>query len=235
MKMSESNYDFESGDLAEKARLLKEKLGVKEAEPQSEPVPTPEEKITNAEPESGFVQQESNDIKGSDVNWDEYELDPNYKHLYPKAVLRAVEGVPKWVATIPEFKTNSKSYSADESRMDKNGEPANLGTYLTWMSNSSEGWKIVSILSNGTGLGAVVFQRMVSILLPDPQMVQTETEVPKQTDEELAEMEKSGLEWAGQPDKSFVDEADVAADALAGEDFGDVSTEGAVEGRDVEL
>jgi len=185
-----SEIDLNSDDMKAKIAALKETLGeaIKEGEkgdsgPPVDPATT------------GHVDTDGAEIKGSDINWDDYELDPTYAHYYPRATLRETGTGIRWVVQVPEFTSASKGYSS--SGFTEKGEPKGLGDYLTWMTNSNEGWKVVGVYPNGTGFAGILLQRIVNLALPEPKLVETTATVAPVTDTELQETEDAAAVWAG--------------------------------------
>lgn len=181
----------EDNDLKAKVAELKKRLGLG--------VPPPVEELT---PEAQAAQVEEanaeNSIKGSDINWDEYELDEKYAHFYPRARFIETKQGPQWVVDLVEYFSTSKQYSAAPESKTKNGEPMNLGVFITWMTQGPEGWKVAGVYPNGSGMAAILFHRQITVSLPDPKLIETETKVETPTDTELAAEEKLGLDWAQQ-------------------------------------
>jgi len=147
---------------------------------------------------------------GRDIDWDEYDLDFNIKHLYPRAVARPIQdGSIHWIAMIDEFYTTNRAgkqhgkmvHNPNDKDPDSKTEPLNLGEFLTAMTNGPEGWKIAALLPCGSET-TVVLQRQVPYQLPDPKPLKTmdtadeEVEVP--TDEELARTEQAALDFAAE-------------------------------------
>lgn len=166
---------------------------------------------------------------GKDVDWSEYDLDFNLRHLYPEAEFRMTPQGPKWVAMVDEFfstsknwkqygKTNNSPRSLDKTET----EPTNLGEYLNDMLNSPEGWRVVSLLPLGMSDAGVLLSRRVPVVLPDPKPLKKATEVEAPKDGELQQAEDAALKFAA--------EEGIAVEAPAIEP----TTEGAVEGADVE-
>jgi len=183
--LEEKEFNFEEGELGERVKELKEKLNIENKPP---------------EPVEQQSYSEESPIKGSDINWDDYELDPSYAHLYPKAILKEIDNTVKWIAPLEEYFSISKAYSAsgyytgnDQERV---GEPLNLGEYTSWMVNSRAGWQLVAFIPNGTGQAAIIFKRRVIMKLPDPVLIEHEAHVDNPTDQELKEAEEKSIEWS---------------------------------------
>jgi len=189
MESESPAIDYKSDEIKEKIDRLKAALNIKD---EQEVELTEEAKAARLEAEV-----DGSPIQGKDINWDEYNLPDEYEHLYKKAELKNTEDGPKWVVALDEFYSASKSYTSMK-RINKKGEPESLGEYLTWMVNGPDGWRIASLLPQGTGFGAVVFQRKIPVILPDPIPLELTEEKPI-TPEELQETEDAGLAWAGLP------------------------------------
>jgi hypothetical protein len=127
-------------------------------------------------------------LSGKDVDWSEYNLDYNVKHLYPEARFQNTPQGPKWVALLDEFDTSSRDYDGKGMTRLKDGSSRHLGTFLGDMLNSPEGWKLISVLPTGSRAG-VIFQRSTPVILPDPIAIKTTTEVEAPKDEELSAIE----------------------------------------------
>lgn len=182
------NYDFESDELKEKVEALQAAL----AEEQQKQI---DEEMEHTETE----------INGSEVDWDDYELDPEFAHHYKTATFKKIGEEFRWVAKLTEFLSVSKGIGSSGFH-EKTGEPKNFGQYLTWMVNGPEGWRIAQIWSNGSGQASALLQRVVAVALPDPAPVLVTTEVEAPDDAELTEIEDKSLAWAGaengQPDSN---------------------------------
>lgn len=199
--------DFSAEGMAEKIAKLQELITTEQLTPEAQAAR--EEAAIDAPDE----------IKGSDVDWDDYELDPNFAHYYPRAVFKESGDGPKWLVSISEFKSDSKPFRAS-GHLDKNGEPRELGDYLTWVTNGPEGWRIAQVMDNGTGFAGVLFQRQVLLALPDPVSIALEDEISLPSDEELAETEDKSLAWAGLSPEEAAEEA---ANYVEGEDHRGIS------------
>ncbi len=128
-----------------------------------------------------------------------YDIEPSIAHLYERATVEDTPQGPRWVCVIDEFYTASKAFNG--TGMGPDGHPKNLGEYVTQMTNSAEGWKIATFFPNGSGLGAVMFQRKTKIGLPTPMLLATETAVEAPSDTELQAVEDAATQWAGQADE----------------------------------
>lgn len=152
-------------------------------------------------------QQEQKVPLGSDVKWDEYDLDANLAHLYPQAQLRVVPGQeeqgPQWIVQLDEVMTDERSskpqFNKDGSvARDKKGQPLGAGEFITEMLNGPDDWSLLSMLPGSTGRLIMIFKRKRVIALPMPQPLKKETEVEPPTDPELKQVEGAALDWAAQ-------------------------------------
>lgn len=134
---------------------------------------------------------------GKDVDWSEYNLEFNVRHLYPQATFRDTPEGPKWVAMVDEFYSLERSWMSHR-KSSSDGNPMNLGEYLNDMLNSPEGWRIISILPGSTGRVGILLQRQVPVILPDPTPLKKETEVEAPTDVELQRTEDAALAFASE-------------------------------------
>jgi hypothetical protein len=221
-------YDFMEGDLGAKVRQLKEKLA------EAGLVPKPDEGTARTPDE---IQKDAGPLKGSDVDWDAFDLDPNYAHFYSQSQFTVTAQGPKWVVVIDEYESAEKPYNG--KGVNKLGAPNGLGAYVTSKVNSPPDrgvgpWKLAAILPATMGNGAVVLVRKVPIVLPDPKLLETETKVDAPTPDELAETDDAATKWA-EPDGSSgplpadLGPAPRAARALADQIAGEV-----LEGPDTE-
>lgn len=134
-------------------------------------------------------------ITGKDVDWSEYDIPYNLRHLYPKAVYRETPQGPKWIAVVTEFYSTERAAGGDLKRVDSLGEPINLGAFLTQQVNGSDGWKIAGLLPGSIGRIQVLLQREVPYPLPDPLPLQKATEVEPPSDGEILAADAAGLAW----------------------------------------
>ncbi len=141
-------------------------------------------------------------MTGEDVDWSEYDLDYNVRHLYPRAAFRQTGQGPKWVAMLDEFFTTEKDTRSHGKEVNAPGtvdgtekEPQNLGEYLTQMVNGREGWRIAALLPGGTGRVSVVMQKQSPYVLPDPIPLKKDAEVAVPTEPELQQVEDSAIEF----------------------------------------
>jgi hypothetical protein len=189
-----------------KLRKLMDKLGINPPQMEAGPqTADPADPVAPLEPEAP-------------IDWSTFNLDPGIAHLYPKSRLEETPEGPRFVALIDVFEFVTDSYKK-------------LGGRVTDMVNGSERWRIATVYGNGSGFGVVMFTRTVPMVLPVPEKLKTEAELPPpQTDEELAAAEKAALNWIakeGQVTEAetvlvpLANEAsEVAAKALDGPDFG---------------
>lgn len=154
--------------------------------------------------------------KGSDVNWDEYDIPFALKERYKEAIYRETPQGPKWVVMQDEFDSSTREWGAKGAAPRKDGTHPNLGTFLNEMLNDGKGWRAIAI-QPVSGQAGVLLQRQVPYILPDPVRLQQDTEVAAPSDPELAAAEDAALSF-------MQSEGLKASDALAGEDFGDPAT-----------
>lgn len=226
-------YDFGAGDLGTKVAQLKKSLKAAGLAPAEEG-----EQATEGAPPVPPAEA----LKGSDIDWSEFDLDPNYAHFYPQATFTVTGQGPKWVVVINEYETFEKPYAKRKDKdgrpaMDKAGMPLNLGDYITSRLSSPPDagcgpWKLGALLPGTMGNGAVMLQRQVPIVLPDPKMLETETKAAPTTDEGLAETDAAATAWAaeGVPTEAEVEGArDAEAPSIAEQIASDV-----IDGPDTE-
>lgn len=151
------------------------------------------------------AENEGETATGKDVDWSEYDLPYNLKHLYPQATVRMTEKGPKWVVMITEFRSTERSFKqfdrpVNSPYRDRSNnvlqEPLNLGEYLNDMLNGPEDWHLVSVMPSGMGSVGVLLRRQVPTLLPDPVRLKQTTEVAAPRDVELTRMEEAALDFA---------------------------------------
>lgn len=142
---------------------------------------------------------------GKDVDWSEYDLQYDIKHLYPMAQFRETPQGPKWVVMVDEFFSTEKMWRGHGKKnnrpnaLDKTEtEASNLGEYLGDMLNGPEGWQVTSLLPGSTGMVGVLLRRPVPVVLPDPKLLQKETEVVPPSDPELQRVEEAALAFAAE-------------------------------------
>lgn len=140
-------------------------------------------------------------IDGKDVDWSEYELEFNMRHLYPKARFMNTPQGPKWVVMIDEFYSTEKEFKQHGQDCFTPGsqetmkEPRNAGEYLGDMLNSPEGWRLISMLPSSTGRIGLVLQRQAPMALPDPKEIKKTTEVDAPSDPELQRTEDAAMKF----------------------------------------
>lgn len=145
----------------------------------------------------------------SEANFNGKWVDPRLLHLYQRAKLEHTAQGDKWVVELTEYFTATKPYGSSPASVNKNGEPKNLGEYITMVINNPEGWVLFNVLPNGAGMGVAVFKRVLRQALPDPEELTTQTEVPELEETEIEKMAEAALRWeAGNTD----DNADLEAD-----------------------
>ncbi len=131
--------------------------------------------------------------KGSDVDWSEYDLHPDLRHLYPQAEYRETDQGPKWVYMADEFYSTEREWRSYEttvaSRIRAGSENLNLGKFLNDMLNGPDGWRLVLSLPGTTGRVGVLLQRKFPFLLPDPLPLKKSTEVEAPSDPELERLD----------------------------------------------
>lgn len=175
------------------------------------PSPAPGEDKLVARPAEGATA-----LPGKDVDWSEYDLDYNVKHLYPNARYQNTPQGPKWVALVDEFYSTTKDWRGTNMVNGPRGpktEPQNLGAFLGDMLNGPEGWNLISVLPASGGQAGVLLRREVPVLLPDPKPLETKTVVEAPKDEELAKVQAAGDAFAAEA--GTVDEVQAGQDAEA--------------------
>jgi hypothetical protein len=174
---------------AEKLAALKEKLKKFTARAEEQPVEAaPTEEETKAPVN-----------EGKDVDWSEYDLDFNVRHLYPQAKFRMTPQGPKWVVLVDEFLSTTRNFGSHgktvKALKGDGEEPLNMGEYLGNLLNSPEGWRLVSVLPMSGGQAGIMLQRAVPVVLPDPVPLKKETEVEAPVDAELKTVEDAALDF----------------------------------------
>ena len=189
-------FDFGAGELGEKVKKLKDTLVERNLLPQGS-VPTGEGAVEPTTEDGQPMPGEP--LKGSDVDWSEFDLDLNYAHFYPRSTWTVTGEGPKWVVVIDEYLSAEKPYNA--TGVDKKGDPKNLGQFITSKINSPPDmgtgpWQVATVLPATMGNGAVLFTRKVPIVLPDPKPLEKETKVEAPTTEELTAEDDAAAKWA---------------------------------------
>lgn len=216
--------ELQSNDPEVAARLkrLKEKLGIEAApgastaaevvdsivaEPEAEKMPGEDQ-----QPEE-FAVAAPKEITGQDVDWSNFDLDPNLAHLYPLAKFTPTLEGPKWVALLEVIEFESAEFKVSKAAQ-KQGKKS-LGDITTERINGSERWRIATVLSSGPGFGTVMFTRTVKIVLPDPRELRTEAELPAApTDPELQQAEDAALGWIEEQGQEQEKQADILTDLV---------------------
>lgn len=185
-------FDFGKGNLAEQVKQLRATL----AERGIAPPPAQEAPASEGAPKP----EQKEGLKGSEMDWSEFDLQPGYAHFYPRAEFTVTTQGPKWVVVIEEYESFEKSYNG--TGQDKKGNPRGLGDYITSRLNGPPDagcgpWKLAAILPGTMGNGAVVLVRKVPIVLPDPVLLEKETKVEAPTEKELSETDDAAVAWAG--------------------------------------
>lgn len=132
--------------------------------------------------------------EGKDVDWSEYDLDYNVRHLYPRAAFRETPEGPKWVVVLEEFVSSERSFGSHDQKT-SSGEFKNVGQYLNEMLNSPEDWKVVSLLPTSVGRVGVLLRKATIAVLPDPKPLKKVTEVPAPADPELEREQDAALKF----------------------------------------
>lgn len=133
-------------------------------------------------------------VTGADVDWSEYDLEFNLRHLYPRATLRETPEGPRWVVMLDEFFTTARNWDSHGKRT-RGNEPLNLGEYLGDMVNSPEAWRPITFLPDSYGRAGVLLHRQVPMVLPNPKPLEKTTEVEPPRDPELQEVEDAALDF----------------------------------------
>lgn len=170
-------------------------------------------------------------MKGEDVDWSEYDLQYDVRHLYKRAMFRETAQGPKWVAMLDEFYSTEKDARSHGKMVNVPGgtegvdrEPQNLGEYLSQMTNGSEGWAIAAILPGTMGKALVVMRKQTAVALPDPKPLKKAEEVEAPKEQELQNIEDAALAFAeneGLTAPPVVEDTEVKEDvpAVEGADF----------------
>lgn len=140
-------------------------------------------------------------LTGRDVDWSEYNLDFNVRHLYPKAVYRDTPEGPKWVCMVTEFRSTTKDFRNFGKRVNAPGavdkevtEALNLGEFLNDQVNGRDQWKIAAVMPTGSQCG-LLLEREVPFILPDPLPLKQEEEVDAPTEPALVAVEEAALDF----------------------------------------
>lgn len=125
---------------------------------------------------------------GRDVDWSEYDLNPEIAHHYPNARLVPGENGNRWVVDIVQFRVEKEPVTR-------------IARIVNDLVNGPEGWRMQSPFLPGQGSQVLVtLQRIVSVVLPTPNLLRTEgdiaNEITQPTDEELKVAEEEALKWA---------------------------------------
>lgn len=176
----------------EKLNALREKIAKYLTKPEGEEQPG-EGGGPSAE-EAPAQEQAAPVANGKDVDWSKYDLEFHLRHLYPQATVREVDGVPKWVVMIPEFFSTERDFR-NHGKKTNDGEPLNLGEFLSDKLNSPEAWTPVSLLPTGMGRVGVLLSRQQPLVLPDPKPLKVTEETPAPTDAELQATEDAALKF----------------------------------------
>lgn len=184
-------FDFGEGELGEKVRKMKDMLVERNLLPNTAP--------PDATEGTEGVPTEVPGLKGSDVDWTEFDLDPNYAHFYPRSAFTVTGAGPKWVVVIDEYASFEKPYNGQG--VDKQGNPRGLGAFITSKVNSppDEGtgpWQVAMIVPATMGNGAILLSRKIPIVLPDPKPLVMEAKVEAPTTEELTVEDDAATKWA---------------------------------------
>jgi len=187
-------YDFGAGELGDKVSKLKEML-------KDRLKAGAEAAAEGAENQVTVEDAPKKQLVGADVDWSDFDLDPNYAHLYPRSEFTVTGQGPKWVVVIDEFESFEKPYNGQG--VDKKGTPKGLGAFVTSMLNMPPDsgcgpWKLAAFLPATMGNGAVIFQRKVPVILPDPKVLEKETKVEAPTENENAEVDAAAAAWAAE-------------------------------------
>lgn len=176
-------------EVAARLKRLQEKLGLT-------PAPVQGEEVMQDAPEvpEEPLNEPAKQLTGEDVDWGDFDLDPNIAHLYRVAKFTETLDGPKWVALLEVIEFESAEYKVSKA-MQKQGKQS-LGDLTTQRVNGSDRWRIATVFASGPGHGVVMFTRTAQIVLPDPRMLKTEAEMPApHTDPQLQATEDAALSW----------------------------------------
>lgn len=197
-------------EVAARLQRLQEKLGLVPATPENEAAeaaaepPVPLEDVASVAPR---------ELTGKDVDWSDFDLDPNLAHLYPVAKFIPMLEGPKWVALLEVIEFESAPYKVSKAEQKQGKE--SLGDLTTKRVNGGERWRIATVFASGPGFGVVMFTRTVQIVLPDPRQLRSEAELPAvQTDAELQSVEDTALGWIEGQGQKQDEQADILTDLV---------------------
>ena len=142
-------------------------------------------------------------LTGKDVEWSEYNLDYNIRHLYPKSAFVETPYGPKWVVRVADFMTRlrefgnssfDKKVNAPTDKNEEKSEFLNLAQFLKDMVNGPEQWRISALMPIKDQCG-VLLEREVPLILPDPEVLKKSEEVEAPTSPELKNLEDAAIEY----------------------------------------
>lgn len=140
-------------------------------------------------------------LSGRDVDWSEYDLDFNVRHLYPKAQQRHTPEGVRWVASVVTFHSTTREFNKHGVLVNAPGsvdkaitEPLNLGEYLGDMCNGPDQWRIAAVMPAGAACG-LLLEREYPVILPEPIRLKKEEEVEAPSDPELKAVEDAALDF----------------------------------------
>jgi hypothetical protein len=191
-----------------KIRKLMDKLGIN---------PQPAGSPALASP-AADAHEPVNEEPAQAIDWSGFNLDPSIAHLYPHSKMQDTPEGPRFIAMIDVFEFETAQYRK-------------LGKITTQRVNGDERWRIATVYGNGSGMGVVLFTRTIPMILPIPEKLKTEADLPTPpTDKELSEAEQKAINWIekeGQVTEAetilvplAVTASEDAVDALDGPDFG---------------
>ena len=132
--------------------------------------------------------------KGSDVDWSAYDLKYEIAHHYKTATYRDTPQGPAWVDMVDEFWSLTREYDS-HGKVLKDGTRLNLGEFLSEVLNNGQGWRVISILPTSGGRAGVALQKQFAMILPEPELLKTDTEVEAPGDAELERAEDAALNF----------------------------------------
>jgi hypothetical protein len=139
-------------------------------------------------------------LTGDMVDWSEYDLNYNVRHLYKKSVYRDTPEGPKWVTVIPDFLSRTRDFGSFDKQVKVPGGRAdemewlNLAQFLKDKVNGREQWRISALMPAGSQCG-VLLEREVPLILPDPVPLKKSEEVEVPTAPELKAVEDAALAY----------------------------------------